>query len=695
MGILVREDNVFILETKNTHYVFGIDEAGCNRHIHWGAKCAPEDYEMERIGDESSHNTRLDEIAQEYTVFGSTMYRECALKGTFADGCREIDPVYRGYRSDGTQLELRFADAWYPLEFSLFYRVDDESDIITRWVELHNAGGGDIVFEKLFSAELTLPSQEPYCFANTNGSWGAEFIEAKQVLEGGSLSFESRSGVSGHTRYPGFIASQLADEDTGAVFFASLAYSGSFKVTATRDVYRRTRVLLGVNDFDFAWRLKADERFTLPEVYCGLTQGFGEMSRQMNRFALEHILPEPFARAPLPVLYNSWEATWFRVNSENQCALAERAAQIGVELFVMDDGWFGERNDDHAGLGDWVVNRKKFPNGLTELIERVNSLGMDFGLWVEPEMVNPDSDLYRAHPDWVYHYPHRKAHELRHQLVLNMTRKDVQDYIYAALDTLLTENAIKYLKWDMNRALSETGAENLEEPKMLWYLHTDAVYKLVDRLKKNHPDVAIESCCSGGGRSDLGALRHFDMVWTSDNTDAVDRMTIQKGFTLLRPVKAMRAWVTDIGGNNKPCSLDFRFAVAMQGSLGVGGDLLKYSEEELEICKKNIALYKEIRDLVQFGDLYRILDVDRDEVQLNQYVSPDRTRSVAFLLAKGTRFFKKRQTVLLKGLLPEARYRLTVRGQTYEKSGAYLANVGLSLHIRGKDFCEIIRIEQI
>lgn len=499
MSKIICRDKIFVIETENTHYVIGIDNEGFNRHVYWGKKCDVNDYEIDYNHGENAHNTVLDEITQEYTVFGSTMYRECALKANFADGCREVDLKYTGYEQNGNTLSLNFSDTYYPLTVTLNYETVDGLDIITRWTSVKNTGSESISFEKLFSAEFTFPSKNAYRFKNTNGSWGGEFLETDTELTGGSLAFQSRGGVSGHNNSPSFIAYQNADEKVGDVYFASLAYSGNFKVSASRDLYNTTRVLLGLNDFDFEYLLKAGESFDTPKVFCGYTCGFGEMSRQMNKFAIDYIFPKPYNKTPLPVLYNSWEATYFDVNSENQCALAERAAEIGVELFVMDDGWFGGRNDDNAGLGDWFVNKEKFPNGLSELIEKVNSLGMDFGLWVEPEMVNPDSDLYRAHPDWAYHYTHRTAHELRNQLVLNMTREDVQEYIFNLLDTLLTENNIKYFKWDMNRALSETGAENLEAPKMIWYLHTKAVYDIVDRLKAKHPGVTIESCCSGGG----------------------------------------------------------------------------------------------------------------------------------------------------------------------------------------------------
>lgn len=691
MGIIIK-DNIFVLETKNTHYVLGIDKYGLNHHLHWGKKCDVDDYGIETNGDENSNHTMLDEFRQEYTVWGGTMYRECSLKAEFSDKCRELDLKFEGYDSNANCLSLNFTDKHYPLSVTLHYQIEDESDIITRYTTVTNTGTEPIIFEKLFSAEFSLPSPEPYTFRNTNGAWGAEFLETYNTLDGGSLVFESRRGTSGHNQSPYFIAYQNADETGGDVFFAALAHSGNFKVSASRDLYSVTRVIIGLNDFDFCHRLRGGESFDTPKVFCGLTNGFGEMSRQMNRFAIKNVLPKQFNDKPLPVLYNSWEATGFNVSCEQQTKLAEKAAEMGVELFVMDDGWFGKRNDDHAGLGDWFVNKEKFPNGLDELINNVNSLGMDFGIWVEPEMVNADSDLFRTHPDWAYHYDTRTAHELRNQLVLNMTRDDVREYIFTMLDKLLSEHNIRYIKWDMNRPFSETGGENLEYPKMLWYLHTKAVYEIVDRLKANHPNVAIESCSSGGGRCDYGALTHFDQIWTSDNTDGIDRMTIQKGYSLLRPIKTMRAWVTDITWFNKPCSLDFRFNIAMQGSLGIGGNLVKYSDNEIEICRRNISLYKEIRNTVQFGDLYRIMDYDRDEVLLNHYVSADKTESVAFLAAKGTRFHKKRVAVKFIGLDESTKYRLNIDGKEYIKSGAYLSEIGIPMHIRGVDFNKIIRI---
>ncbi len=692
MAIYTLKNNIFVLETKNTHYVLGVDKYGYNRHIHWGKKCNINDYYTTDIWDENSNHTRLDMAKQEYTVFGGTMYRESDLKVVFPDKCREIELEFKDVKAEDNLLTVIFEDKAYPLQVILKYKIQDNDDIITRWAEIKNIGSEKIILDRVFSAELTLPSIYPYTFKNTNGSWGGEFVETESTLEGGALVFDSKRGTTGHNQSPYFIAYQNADEKQGDVYFATLAYSGNFKVLCTRDLFYTTRVSLGLNDHDFKYELKGGETLETPKVFCGYTVGFGEMSRQMNRFAINHVLPKQFNDKILPVLYNSWEATEFDVNCKDQTKLAKLAADMGVELFVMDDGWFGGRNHDRAGLGDWFVNKRKFPKGIDELINNVNKFGMDFGLWFEPEMVNPDSDLFRNHPEWAYHYDNRTAHTLRHQLVLNMTRKDVQEYIFECMDTMLTNHNIKYIKWDMNRPLSETGAENLACPQELWYRHTQAVYDIVDRLKEKHPNVAIESCSSGGGRSDYGALMHYDQVWTSDNTSAVDRMMMQKWFTYLRPTKVMRAWVTDVNWYNPPMSLDFRFHIAMQGSLGVGGNLTKYSKEDLAIAEKNIILYKAIRHLVQFGDLYRILDPDRDEILFNLYVSEDKSEAVGFLSSVVTRFMQKQIPLKFEGLDDEKIYKFSIGSAKYEKSGAFLKNVGVPVTVRGMGYNQIIRI---
>jgi alpha-galactosidase len=599
---------------------------------------------------------------------------------TYPDGCRESVLTYKDFNvsefDDGFMLEIILEDKPYNVDVTLCYKVREDTDIIERYTKIKNNSDGTVVLNKISSGEFNVPSMRPYTSTNFNGAWLAEFRKEETVVKNGVLTYDSRKGGSNHTVNPLFLLTQNADEKYGDVYFGALAWSGNFKTEISRDFAGITRVVIGINDFDFSYNLHAGEEFVTPSVFCGYTIGLAEMSNQMNSFAVEYILPKRYAKEPLPVLYNSWEATGFNVNSKGQQKLAKMAADIGCELFVMDDGWFGSRYNDNAGLGDWQVNKIKFPFGLKPLIDKVTSLGMKFGLWFEPEMVNPDSDLYRAHPEWAYHYDTRKSNELRQQLVLNLTREDVQQHVFRSMDDMLCEYDISYIKWDMNRAYSETGAQNLENAQELWYRHTKAVYEIADRLKEKHPDLQIECCASGGGRVDFGSLGHFDMVWTSDNTDPLDRLEIQHGFSLMYPIKCMRAWVTDTGRNVRPNDWDFRFNVTMQGSLSIGGDLTKYDKKELDIHKKYIKLYKEIRNTVQFGRFYRLANYEQDKFYATQYVDDD--QSVVFLCKNANIFFNDNYMhINLDGLDADANYKFELDGKDYTYSGSYLMNVGL------------------
>ncbi len=684
--MLILENNgVFILETKNTHYVMAVDKEGVLTHLHWGKKCEIADYAPTYTGrhDSSNHSAR-DVSKTEYIPYGGIVYRPPAFMATYPDGCRESLLTYKDYNvsefDDGFMLEVILEDKPYNVEVTLCYKVREDTDIIERYTKVKNNSDSLVVLNKISSGEFNFPSMRPYTSTNFNGAWLAEFRRENTVVKNGVLTYDSRKGGSNHTVNPVFILSQNADEKQGDVFFGALAWSGNFKTEISRDFAGITRAVIGINDFDFSYNLYAGEEFTTPSVFCGYTVGLAEMSNQMNAFAIEYLLPKRYAKEPLPVLYNSWEATWFNVNSKGQQKLAKMAADIGCELFVMDDGWFGQRKNDWAGLGDWYVNKLKFPMGLKPLIDKVTSLGMKFGLWFEPEMVNPDSDLYRAHPEWTYHYDTRKSSELRQQLVLNLTREDVQEHVFRSMDNMLCEYDISYIKWDMNRAYSETGAQNLENSQELWYRHTKAVYEIADKLKAKHPDLQIECCASGGGRVDFGSLSHFDMVWTSDNTDPLDRLEIQHGFSLMYPIKCMRAWVTDTGRNVRPNDWDFRFNVTMQGSLSIGGDLTKYSKEELDIHKKYIKLYKEIRNTVQFGRFYRLANFEQDKFYATQYV--DDEQCVVFLCKNANLFFNDNYMhINLDGLDEKANYKFELDGKKYTYSGSYLMNVGLDFNI--------------
>jgi alpha-galactosidase len=391
------------------------------------------------------------------------------------------------------------------------------------------------------------------------------------------------------------------------------------------------------------------------------------------------------------------------VDEAGQMALAEKAARIGVERFVMDDGWFGERNTSRAGLGDWTPNPKKFPNGLKALIAHVNKLGMDFGLWVEPEMVNPDSNLYRAHPDWVINFPGRPRTEARTQLVLNMARNDVKEYIFSALDKLVTENDIRFLKWDLNRHFTEPGWPEVPaaEQRKIWVQNTSNVYGIIDRLRAKHPGLEIESCASGSGRIDLGILTRTEQVWTSDNTEAFDRLRIQEGFSHAYTPKVMMAWITDVPNlNGRTTPLQFRALVAMMGSLGIGSNLNKWSEADVNQVTKLIAWYKDIRPTVQTGDLYRLFSPRKGNLTASQYVSRDGRQSVLFAFLHSQQFVYPAPTIYLRGLDQNATYRIkSLDGKLVEKmelvSGAYLMHHGLNMDLKGDFDSTAVALEKM
>lgn len=689
-------NNIFVLEGKNIQYAFG-PYKGLLRHIYFGNKADEKDFEHFEIRDISSNDSSCDIAWEEYTPWGGLRYKEPAVKVSFGDGTRDLVLEYDGFAIEEDVLRIRLKDKFYPIAIFLNYKIYEEYDIIARWVEIKNLGEEDIFIEKAYSCEVNIDGTG-YNITNVLGHWAGEGRRFKQRLDGGKLILESRKGNTGHNNNPYFIIDIDASEDKGEVYFGALEYTGNFKILVEVTPYYYTRLLMGLNDFDFEYRLKASETLILPKAYIGYTdKGYSDMSHRLHRFVRDIILPVDLRNSLRPVLFNSWEATLFNVKCDEQIELARKAKDIGCELFVVDDGWFGERNSDSAGLGDWKVNRDKFPNGLEELIHEVNRLGMDFGLWIEPEMVNPDSELYRQHPDWVYRFNNRELTTSRNQLVLNLSLNEVKEYIFNVLDELLTNYNIKYIKWDMNRPFSEAGALNLDikEQKMIWLLHSKAVFDLIERLRGKHKGIEIEACASGGGRMDFGVLNYFDEFWTSDNTDALDRLFIQESVSYIYPANTMRCWVTDCPNfiNGRTIPLEFRFHVAMMGSLGIGGNINKWTKEEIELAKEKIKQYKEIRHIVQKGDLFRIKSIPKDEIHAIQYVYQG--ESVVFVFKLYEKFGRKQYKVKLKGLNADKIYEVKYGDKIVRKGGAYLKNVGLELILDGDFSSQLIRLKEI
>lgn len=665
MGITYNEENkLFHLHAGDTSYIMQVVKDGYLAHLYWGKKIRnvnEKDMLVYRGRTSFSANPddkdkmfSLDTLPQEYPAYGNTDFRTPAYQLQLENGSTITDLRYESYtifkgkpklnglpatyvedEDEAETLEIVLTDILIGLRVHLLYTVFEKYNVITRSARFVNEGNSKLKLLRGLSMSVDF-TRDDFDFLHLNGSWARERHIIREKLTPGMHTIESRRGASSHEHNP-FIAiiSQDCTEEQGEAYGLSLVYSGNFLAQAEINMYKSTRVSLGINPFDFSWLLEPTQDFQTPEVVMVYSsEGLGAMSRTYHKLYRTRLCRGSYRDKTRPILINNWEATYFDFDEEKLIDIAKEGKKLGIELFVLDDGWFGKRNSDDCSLGDWVVDKNKLPEGLKSLGDKINNLNMKFGLWFEPEMVSPDSNLYRDHPDWCLHVPERTRSTARTQLILDLSREDVCDYIIKALSQVLSSAPISYVKWDMNRNMTEVGSKLLSADRQRETAHRYilGLYKVMDKLTNEFTDILFEGCSGGGGRFDPGILYYMPQIWTSDDSDAVERLKIQYGTSILYPASTMGAHVSAIPnhqvGRNTP--LKMRGDVAMSGNFGYELDLTKFTGEEKEEVKEQIRLYKELRTLIQFGDMFRLISPFEGKVNETawMYVSEDKNEAV-------------------------------------------------------------------
>ena len=639
--MITQNGNIFCLETARTSYLFAINEAGLLQHLYYGVKldlsggAAPLFPQQQfAAGNSVAYDVKypymdLETLPLEVGTRGKGDIREPFLAVTFADGSTSLDLIYErcgiydgkyyleglpcSYDDEGKAqtLSVVLKDRDTELRLELLYSVFEDCDVITRSARVLNRTEEFITVNRLMSAQLDL-EEDNFVFTTFYGAWAREMNRHDRLCGPGVLSSGTMAGTSGNRSNPFCMLSESnTTEDRGLCIGLNLVYSGNHLELCEGNAYGTLRLMNGIHPEGFQWTLAPGETLVAPEAVMTLSdQGFNGMSRGMHAFVRKHIVRGEWRDKPRPVLLNSWESSYFHFNESSLLKLAKKAAEVGVELFVMDDGWFGKRDDDTTSLGDWTVNEKKLPGGLKRLTDKINKLGLDFGIWVEPEMVNEDSDLCRAHPEWVIRHPDRHHSVGRNQMILNLALPEVRDYLYTALEKIFSCANISYVKWDMNRIFSDVygqGMSALQQPE-LFHRYQLGLYELLDRLTRRFPKILFESCASGGNRFDLGMLCYMPQIWTSDDTDAQCRTVIQTGTSYGYPISVMSAHVSAVPNHQslRNTPMYSRFAVASFGLLGYECNLNDMSKEDRDAIRLQIALYKSWRDEMQFGEFYRI-----------------------------------------------------------------------------------------
>ncbi len=725
MAIIFNEDNkTFNLQTKNTSYVMGVFSDKILLNLHYGKKIKNYRHEVTDTGtlretafspsyESADAITVTNCLPTEYPCYGSADFRTPAFHAEYENGSAITRLDYAGYRiydgkkpveglpstyvekdSEAQTLEITLRDELTGLEVILFYTVFEAFDAIVKSVKIKNKTGQKVKLKSVISATSYLRDKR-FEFVHLAGAWARERHIQKTPLTSGSISVDSKRVASSHHHSPFMaLARPEATETAGEVYGYSLIYSGNFIAQAEVDPNDIVRVNMGINPFGFSWLLEDGEEFNAPEtVSVYSAKGFGDMSRTFHKLYRTRLCRGKWRDLERPVLINNWEATYFDFNEEKILNIAKKAQSLGVELMVLDDGWFGKRNDDTTSLGDWTVDRNKLPNGIDGLAEKVTELGMKFGLWFEPEMISEESELYRKHPDWCIHAEGRPRTLGRNQLVLDLSRADVCEYIVEAVSDVLKSAPISYVKWDMNRNISEIGSAKLPAERMqeLPHRYMLGLYGILEKLTNMFPEVLFEGCSGGGGRFDAGMLPYFPQYWTSDDTDAIERLYIQHGTSMVMPSSTMGAHVSAVPNHQvgRTTPIETRGNVAMMGQFGYELDLSTLSDEEIETVKKQIETYKEIRETIHKGDMYRLRSPFEGRDAAWEYVSEDKSRAVLMYCTIMGRVQGELTCVRFEGLDENAEYRDSESGKVYDAD--FLMNRGLFFE-NDKDFVSRLMI---
>ena len=702
MAEILRENGVIHLRNDRISYAMLEMPGGVLAHLYFGARL--ETIHAENLlrhagvaedGSFTMQECSLDRLPREYPSFGLGDYREGALTVEAADGSCAVDlrlcgvetpdakPALDGLPAtfgDCAALRLKLRDAHTGLAVELNYAVFDDCDAVARSARLVNGGDAPLTVTRAYSLCLDLPDSD-WDLVTLSGAWGRERFVERRALVPGEQGVSSRNGASSHQASPFMaLARRSATESAGEVIGASLVYSGNFVSGVSVGQFSTARALLGINDRDFAWRLTPGEALQTPEaVLVYSAGGLGGMSREFHRLWRDHLLPPRWARRKRPVLLNSWEAAYFDFDADKLLSIAAAAADAGVELFVVDDGWFGRRDDDTTSLGDWTADLRKLPGGLGALADGVRALGMGFGIWMEPEMISPDSDLYRAHPDWCLRIPGREDIESRHQLVLDLSRPEVQDHVVESVSRTLRESGAAYLKWDMNRNFTNIGSAALppERQKELPHRYILGLYLALARVTAAFPDVLIEGCSGGGGRFDAGMLYYVPQFWCSDDTDALCRLSIQHGTTMVFPPSTMGSHVSAVPNHQtgRVTPMLARFAVALAGAFGYELDPRQLTDEDRAAMREQVALANRTQALRLGGDYYRLASPFEGNLTAWMFVSEDRREALLTVVRAHIVPHRMPPLVKLEGLDASLRYRVDSTGEAY--GGDELMRVGL------------------